>query len=244
MLKIALIGYGAMGNLIESISKANGCQVVGIIDPKLGKELTQNNLADATVAIDFSVGSSVYKNAKKVLSFGKKLVIGVTGWEEQFQNVKDLTQRCNGGLIYGSNFSIGMNIFFQLTAFLAKKMNKTKDYDVYGLEKHHTRKIDAPSGTAISLSKIILNSIDRKKRLIGNLNRKIEDDEFQFTSVRVGDISGDHTIDFVSNFDNISITHSAKSREGFAVGACLAAHFISDKNGFFNFTEQFNKIVG
>ncbi len=238
MLKIALIGYGVMGQLIESLSEQVGCTVVAKIDPKLGIDLTEENLKDAEVVIDFALGSSAVDNAKKVCSWGKKIVVGATGFDlEGLKEVK-------GDIIYGSNFSVGVNLFLKLIRESALIFDKVSEYDVCGIEYHHNRKVDSPSGTAKSVGNVLLENMKRKKRLVVDcLNRKIEPEELHFASVRCGDIPGTHSVCFDSSADFVEIKHSARNRKGFALGALKAAKFIADKQGLFCFEEVFDEIL-
>ncbi|MBT4333854.1 MAG: 4-hydroxy-tetrahydrodipicolinate reductase, partial [Candidatus Cloacimonetes bacterium] len=149
------------------------------------------------------------------------------------------------GFIYGSNFSVGMNLFFSIIESAAKLMNKAEDYDLFGLEMHHNKKKDSPSGTAKVLSEIILQNIDRKTKVqYDKLDRKIEQDELHFTSVRSGNIPGTHSISFDSEADTIELKHTARNRNGLALGAIKAAKWINNKTGFYNFTDNLNKIIG
>ncbi len=238
MLKIAVLGYGVMGHLVESLSTQMSCQVVAKIDPKLGVELSQENLKDAQVVIDFALGSSAVENARKVCSWGKKIVVGATGFDlQELQKVK-------GDIIYASNFSVGVNLFMKVVKQAAQLFNQVADYDVCGLEYHHSRKIDSPSGTAKSLAEILLQNIARKSRLmVERSDRKIASDELHFASVRCGDIPGTHLINFDSTADTIELKHTARNRQGFALGALRAAKFISDKRGFYRFEDVFDQIL-
>lgn len=245
MLKIALIGYGAMGRLIKSISHDYNCKVVGVVDQFLGKELNRENLSDSDVVIDFSSKDAVVKNVEFTMAQRKKLVIGTTGWDSDLKNVRQIVNKSNGGAVFGPNFSIGMNVFYDAIAKISSAMNNIPSYDVYGVEKHHTRKTDSPSGTAKVLAEIILDSIDRKSKLTEKpiIDRIIQKDELHFASIRSGDISGEHTIGFESEFDSITLTHSAKNRMGFAIGALKAALFVENRVGFFNFVDEFDRIL-
>jgi len=239
MTKIALLGYGQMGKLIEKLAKKENCVVVAKIDPKLGTNLTKKALGDAEVVIDFSLGKTVIENAKFVSSIGKKMVIGATGWDK-----KKLLEIKNSSIVYGSNFSIGMNIFYEIIRKSAKKFNEVLQYDVCGVEYHHKRKIDSPSGSAKVLSDIIMQEMERKSMLCTeSINRKIKPLELHFASVRCGDIPGRHSINFESPFDTIELIHTARNREGFAIGALKAANFIQNRTGIYEFSEVFKKII-
>ena len=245
MLKIALIGYGQMGNLIEQLASQNDCEIVSIIDPTLGNEITTQTVADADVCIEFSTPDAAFENIVKLIELNKNIVTGTTGWYDNLDKVKLMVEKKGTGFIYGSNFSVGMNLFFSIIESAAKLMNKAEDYDLFGLEMHHNKKKDSPSGTAKVLSEIILQNIDRKTKVqYDKLDRKIEQDELHFTSVRSGDIPGTHSISFDSEVDTIELKHTARNRNGLALGAIKAAKWINNKTGFYNFTDNLNKIIG
>ncbi len=233
-----------MGKLLHQLSENCDCRVVGIIDPLKNKKLTKKNLSDSEVVLDFSLGSEVYQNAKMCLKYNKRVVIGATGWESDFTKIQKLIGRKKNGIVYGSNFSIGMNLFYKVVESACKAINTIPNYDVYGMEYHHNRKKDSPSGSAKSLAEIVISNIKSKNRLcVDNLNRKIEKDELHFPSVRCGDIPGTHIIGFDSEFDTIKLSHIVRNRNGFALGALKAAHFISGRVGFFHFQDIFDEIL-
>ncbi len=245
MLKIALIGYGRMGKLIEQLACQNDYEIVAIIDPLLGNEITAETVLDADVCIEFSTPDAAFGNIKKLIELGKNVVTGTTGWYDELDKISSMVKKNNTGFIYGSNFSVGMNLFFSIIENTAKLMNKAEDYDLYGLEMHHNKKKDSPSGTAQVLSDIILKNIDRKTKVqYEKLDRKIEENEFHFTSVRSGNIPGMHSISFDSEADTIELKHTARNRNGLALGAIKAAKWIHNKTGFYNFTDQLNDIIG
>jgi 4-hydroxy-tetrahydrodipicolinate reductase len=245
MLKIALIGYGQMGNLIEQLASQNDCEIVSIIDPTLGNEITTQTVADADVCIEFSTPDAAFENIVKLIELNKNIITGTTGWFDNLDKVKLMVEKKGTGFIYGSNFSVGMNLFFSIIESAAKLMNKAEDYDLFGLEMHHNKKKDSPSGTAKVLSEIILQNIDRKTKVqYDKLDRKIEQDELHFTSVRSGNIPGTHSISFDSEADTIELKHTARNRNGLALGAIKAAKWINNKTGFYNFTDNLNKIIG
>lgn len=245
MLKIALIGYGQMGNLIEQLASQNDCEIVSIIDPTLGNEITTQTVADADVCIEFSTPDAAFENIVKLIELNKNIITGTTGWFDNLDKVKLMVEKKGTGFIYGSNFSVGMNLFFSIIESAAKLMNKAEDYDLFGLEMHHNKKKDSPSGTAKVLSEIILQNIDRKTKVqYDKLDRKIEQDELHFTSVRSGDIPGTHSISFDSEVDTIELKHTARNRNGLALGAIKAAKWLNNKTGFYNFTDNLNKIIG
>lgn len=212
-MKIALIGYGKMGHEVESLTQESGVhQVVP--------------LKDADVAIDFTSPEIVIETIKKVAAMGKNLVIGTTGWYDRIDEVKEIVKKSKIGLIYGQNFSIGANIFFQIVGFASSLFAKFGNYDVAGYEIHHTAKKDSPSGTAKKIASVILENFPKKKELI-------------FSALRIGRFFGYHEVIFDSAADEIKLSHSAHSRRGFAEGALLAAEFIKGKKGFYSFDEIF-----
>ncbi len=245
MLKIALIGYGQMGKLIEQLAPQNDCEIVAIIDPIIGNEITAETVADADVCIEFSTPDSAFTNIKKLIELGKNVVTGTTGWYDELDKIKLMVEKKGTGFIYGSNFSVGMNLFFSIIESTAKLMNQAEDYDLFGLEMHHKKKKDSPSGTAKVLSEIILKNIDRKTKIqYEKLDRKIEKDEFHFSSIRSGDIPGMHSISFDSEADTIELKHTSRNSNGLALGAIKAAKWINNKTGFYNFTDYLNEIIG
>lgn len=242
-MKIALIGYGKMGHEIDKLINESGkYQVVSKSFENSEGLLDKEGIKTADVAIDFSSPEIVMENIKQVLKLGTKIVIGTTGWYENLGKVKTLVKKYNGGLIYGSNFSVGANIFFQMVGFASKLAAKYGSYDVAGFEIHHTGKKDSPSGTAKKLASVVMEHFPQKKKLeTGRLDRQVENDEFHFASLRAGRNPGFHEIIFDSPADEIKLSHSAHSRRGFAQGAVLAAEYIKGKKGFYSFEEIFNK---
>ncbi|MCF7858439.1 MAG: 4-hydroxy-tetrahydrodipicolinate reductase [Candidatus Cloacimonetes bacterium] len=244
MLKIAIIGYGQMGKLVEKLASQNKFEIVAKIDPLLGTEINDQTVAKADVCIEFSTPTAAPENLKKLIKLGKNVVTGTTGWHEDLPVIEKLVESNATGLIYGSNFSIGMNLFFSLIDSAAKLMNKAKDYDLYGLEMHHNKKQDSPSGTAKVLSDIILQNIDRKNiSQFEKLDRKIKANEFHFASIRSGDIPGLHLIGFDAAEDTIELKHNAKNRNGLALGAIKAAEWINQKTGIYNFKDIYEQIL-
>lgn len=244
MLKIALIGYGQMGKMLEQMATSYQMQIVSIIDPELGNEICEETIGNADVCIDFTLPSTVLANIKKVAALGKNMVVGTTGWQDQINEVSQLVKDNGIGLIYGSNFSPGMNMFFQVVKQAASLFNNLDDYDVYGLEYHHKRKVDSPSGTAKVLSDIILNEVDRKSEAqFDKLDRKVKAEEFHLVSVRAGEIPGTHIIGFDSEADSIELKHTTRNRNGLAKGALTAAKWINGKSGIYDFSHSFEEII-
>ena len=239
-MKISIIGLGKMGCLVQELSQEQNIKVISTIDPKQKKadftEINKQSLKDADVCICFTQPAAALDNIKKIAKYGKKIVMATTGWEENLKEVKKIVQTKKVAMIYTSNFSIGVNIFFKIVEQSAKILNNFNDYDVFGLEMHHNRKLDSPSGTAKTTTNLLLQNITRKKKpAYDKLDRKILPEELHFASVRGGDIAGKHLVCYDSEFDNIEIKHTAKTRLGFAKGALLAAKWLMQKKtGFFS----------
>jgi len=237
-MKIALIGYGKMGHEIENVAVSRNHQIVLIIDKDNQADLTAENLTKADVAIEFSTPSTVFKNIKTCLEAGVPIVAGTTGWYDKLEEAKQLTLKTNCALFHTSNYSLGVNLFFRINKVLSNYINKVKGYAPSIVETHHTQKLDAPSGTAITLAQLVSDSIDELNgwTLLPDRDSK----KIPIESVREGTVPGTHTITFESEQDEIILTHRAKSRKGFAIGAVLAAEFIFDKNGFYNMNDLLN----
>ncbi len=230
-MRIALIGYGKMGKAIEEVALHRGHEIVIKIDQPNLHEFTKENLSKADVAIEFTGPHSAFENVKKCLEFDVPLVCGSTGWTERMDEIKKLCADNNGAIIYSSNYSVGVNIFFEVNKKLAALMAPHKEYEVILEETHHTQKKDAPSGTAISLAEQILEQVQRKKQWVNELSDHPED--LEIISQRIDSIPGTHSVKYSSAIDNIEIIHTAHNRKGFAFGALLAAEFITDRKGFF-----------
>ena len=230
-MKIALIGYGKMGKAIESIALSKGHEIVLKIDIQNNQDFTEAALQKADVAIEFTGPHSAFENVKKCIAWGVPVVSGSTGWLDQWAEIKDLCAEKNGTLIYSSNYSIGVNLFFELNKQLAQLMESYNSYDVSMTEVHHTEKKDAPSGTAISLAEQILTNLGRKNKWVntasGNSN------ELVIQSERIDPAPGTHIVKYSSDIDDIEIIHTAHTRIGFASGAVLAAEFAFEKKGTF-----------
>ncbi|MFZ9387398.1 MAG: 4-hydroxy-tetrahydrodipicolinate reductase [Chitinophagaceae bacterium] len=234
-MKIALIGYGKMGKAIEEIAVRRGHTIALTIDITNLDDFKKENLARADVAIEFTGPHSAYENVKSLIDWGIPLVCGSTGWTEHFEAMKVKCKEKNGSFIYASNFSIGVNLFFELNKKLATLMAGHPEYEVILEETHHTQKKDAPSGTAITLAEQVLSIIERKKRWINELSDNPED--LEIISQRVDPAPGTHSVKYSSVVDDIEIIHTAHSRTGFAGGAVLAAEYIHNKKGFFTMKE-------
>ncbi len=234
-MNIAIIGYGKMGHEIEKVAKARNINVISIIDPNDKnanfREINEQSMKNVDVCIDFTTPNAVIENIKKISKFKKNIVAGTTGWYEKINEVKDIVSHNKIGFIYASNFSIGVNVFFRIVENAAKIMDNIDSYDVFGYELHHSKKLDSPSGTAKSIEKILVNNIKRKK-------------EVPFASVRAGSIPGTHVVGFDSSADTIELKHVARNREGFALGAVMAAEWMRNKKGFFEINDMMKEIMG
>jgi len=230
-MNIALIGYGKMGKEIEAIARERGHTISLIIDISNPHELTQENLSKVDVAIEFTIPTTAYTNYITCFKAQVPVVSGTTGWLDKYDKLVSECSNYSSGFFYASNFSLGVNLFFELNKKLAKLMNPFPEYDVAMEEIHHTQKLDAPSGTAITLAEGIIQEIERKKQW--KLQEFSNESDFQIVAKRLGKVPGTHTITYDSEVDSIEISHTAKSRKGFALGAVLAAEFMKEKKGIF-----------
>jgi len=235
-MKIALLGYGKMGREIEKTAIDRKYQVVLRIDIGNQHELTPENLRKADVAIDFSLPASAFNNIMKCFEAGIPVVCGTTGWLDRIGEVNQECVKMNGTFFYASNYSLGVNIFFAVNRYLAGVMNGTSGYNVGIKEIHHIHKLDAPSGTAITLANDIIERFWEKKKW--ELNRETDISTLNITSVREGEVPGTHVITWDSGVDRIEVIHEAKSRKGVALGALLAGEFIKDKKGVFSMADM------
>jgi len=231
-MKIALIGYGKMGKAIEEIAVRRGHEIVLKIDEYNLEDFNKENIAKANVAIEFTGPHSAYENVKKALEFDIPLVCGSTGWLDKMEEIKTLCNERKGSFIYASNYSVGVNIFFELNKKLASLIAPHKDYEMQVTEIHHTAKKDAPSGTAITIAEQILETIPRKKSWVNHISDDPE--ELEIISERIDPAPGIHKVKYSSAIDDIEIIHTAHNRQGFALGALLAAEYIKDKKGIFS----------
>ena len=229
-MRIALIGYGKMGKEIEAAALAAGDTIVQKFDVDRPADVA--SLSDADVCIEFSTPETVVGNIQLALKAQKDIVVGTTGWYDRLPELKTLV--AHSGLLYSANFSVGVNMYFRIVAAAAELMRNAKDYDPYIHELHHRQKADSPSGTALRLADILLKRIDRKKSIATQrMDGKIASDALHVTSTRVGTFAGTHTVGFDSEADLIEITHTARSRKGFALGALRAAHWLHGRKGVF-----------
>ena len=237
-MKIALIGYGKMGKTIEQIALQRGHQIVSIIDINNTADFESDAFRSADVAIEFTTPATALGNYMRCFAANVPVVSGTTGWLEHLDEVKAKCEQEGKTFFYASNFSVGVNIFFALNRYLAKIMNGFPAYDVRMTEVHHIHKLDAPSGTAITLAEGILENVERKERW--TLETAEQPTDLPIHAVREGEVPGIHEIIYESEADTISIKHDAKSRAGFALGAVIAAEFTAGKKGFLGMNDLFH----
>ncbi|WP_166921806.1 4-hydroxy-tetrahydrodipicolinate reductase [Flavobacterium poyangense] len=231
-MKIALLGYGKMGKVIERIALERGHEIV----LKKDENNTYDGLSTADVAIDFSVPAAAVDNISNCFHSNVPVVSGTTGWLEHYDKMEALCKEKQGGFISSSNFSLGVNIFFELNEYLAKIMAQFDSYKVTMEEIHHTQKLDAPSGTAISLAKgVIENSAYANWTL-----EEPKANEIHIEAKRIGDVPGTHTVTYDSAIDSIELKHTAHNREGFALGAVIAAEWLAGKKGIYSMKDVLN----
>lgn len=234
-MNIALIGYGKMGKAIEAIALERGHSIVLKIDADSLDLFNAAHMANADVAIEFTGPESAKENILKCLELGTPIVSGSTGWLEHRAEVDNLCKEKNGSFLYASNFSVGVNIFFEVNKRLVALMSAQSSYSIQIEEIHHTQKKDAPSGTAITLAEQVMQSIPLKKQWVNR--EEASPEELSIISKRIDPAPGTHTVTYHSDIDDISITHTAHNRRGFALGAVLAAEYICDKKGIFSMKE-------
>lgn len=231
-MKIALLGYGRMGKEIEKIAISRGHSIV------IKKDInTRYDISIADIAIDFSIPTAAFENISNCLNNNVPVVSGTTGWLEKYDEIVDLCKKKNGAFIYASNFSLGVNIFFELNNQLAKMMNALEDYHLSIEEIHHTQKLDAPSGTAITLAEGIINNSSKKNWKLGGKTSK---EIIPIHAKRIPDVPGTHTVSYNSEVDTIAIKHTAHNRKGFALGAVIAAEWLLHKKGVFSMKDVLN----
>ncbi len=234
-MNIALIGYGKMGKAIEEIALERGHQIVLKINDENLEDFTKENVNKADAAIEFTSPHSAFENIKKIIGYGTPVVCGSTGWTERINEINDYCKEQNGAFLYASNFSVGVNIFFELNKKLATLMAPHAEYNISIEEIHHTQKKDAPSGTAITLAEQILEQVQRKTKWVNE--QSADTTALPIISKREDPAPGTHSIRYSSPIDDIEIIHTAHNRQGFALGAVLAAEFIKGKKGIFSMKE-------
>lgn len=229
-MKIALLGYGKMGKEIETIALQRGHTIVLKLDKTNANTFLIDELKQADVAIEFSTPHTVITNINKCFEAQVPVIVGTTGWYDQFSEIENNCAQKNGTLFYASNFSLGVNLFMKLNSYLAELMNKYDTYNVEMEEIHHIHKLDKPSGTAITLANQIIEKLDRKTNW--SITSKAANDLF-IEDKREGEVPGTHIIKYTSEVDDIEIMHKAHNRKGFALGALVAAEFLKEKKGIF-----------
>ena len=235
-MKIALVGYGKMGRTIEKIALERGHTIASIIDIDNQDDFQSDAFKNADVAIEFSAPTAAYDNYMKCFAANVPVVAGTTGWISRMNEIKMICQKEGKTFFYASNYSIGVNVFFALNKYLAKIMNQFPAYDVRMSETHHIHKLDAPSGTAITLAEDIVKEVDRKKQWALQQNAQ-QPTDLVIEDLREGEVPGIHEVFYESDVDYIHIKHSAKSRAGFALGAVVAAEFTAGKTGFLSMND-------
>lgn len=234
-MNIGLIGYGQMGKEIEKVAISRGHSVNLIIDKDNIQDLNDKNLANVDVVIEFSRPESAVANYLTCFKSGKPVVSGTTGWLDKMDKVVDSCNKNGAAFFYASNFSLGVNLFFELNKQLAKLMSQFSEYNVSMNEIHHTKKLDAPSGTGITLAEGVIEAYPELKSWKND--KEVNDGELALTSERIGEVPGTHEVFYDSEVDNITIRHEAKSRQGFVLGAVLAAEFLNGKKGIFGMND-------
>ncbi len=239
-MKIIIWGYGKMGKAVEKAAKERGHEIIGTIDINNVDNITAAYLKKADVVIEFTSPKAAPGNYLKCFDAGVPVVSGTTGWIDKEQEIKQICSEKNGTFFYASNFSLGVNIFFEVNRFLARLMSKIPQYAVSVSETHHIHKLDKPSGTAISIAQQIIENHARYTRW--NLDKADAPDEIPVKAFREGEVIGTHTVAYKSDIDKIVLKHEAFSREGFARGAVIAAEFVKDKKGCFGMPDLLNSL--
>lgn len=247
MTKIAVVGYGKMGQVIGRIAKERGHQIV-VIDPHHPEadfaDVTAESLTNVQVGIEFTNPEVVITNINKFNALRVPLVVGTTGWYQEISEVKAHVADAKNALIYASNFSVGVNVFFKVVEAAAKIINKFPEFDISGLDIHHNKKVDSPSGTAMTAAQILIENIGRKSTAVyDKLDRAPESHEIHFASLRSGNVPGTHQIFLDSPAESVNIEVVARNREGYALGSVIAAEWLYDKQGFFKFEDLIDQII-
>lgn len=240
MLKTAIVGYGSMGKMIEELAEPKDLQITKTYD--VNNKLSSEKNFDFETAIEFSTPDSVLENIKILAENGINTVVGTTGWYDNLDEVKHIISHNGTGLIYGTNFSIGMQLFMRIVENASKLVNNFGEYDAMMHEMHHKRKKDSPSGSATTLAEIMIENLQNKTKIDPEAQHKsIEKGSLHVSSTRGGEITGTHTVFFDSLADTIELTHRARNRKGFALGAVKAAHYIRKRSGVYDFANVFEK---
>ncbi|MDD5770113.1 MAG: 4-hydroxy-tetrahydrodipicolinate reductase [Candidatus Gracilibacteria bacterium] len=243
-MKIAIVGYGRMGKLVEEYSIKRGHTITSIIDPIKNTKIEDLLKNEFDVIIEFSIPEIALENMKFYSTNNFKVIMATTGWYNKLPEVKNMFSK-SGTILWSGNFSLGVHLFWKMVENTSKIMNKFEDYDVFGHEFHHNKKADSPSGTAIKTANIILENIDRKTSIITEelSHRAIKAEEIHFSSTRGGSIPGTHQVYFDSVFDTIKIEHQARTREGFALGSVVSAEWLKDKIGYFEIDDFIRELI-
>ena len=253
-MNIALIGYGKMGKMIEQIALAAGHNITVIVDPfaketangvKINKTIAEADFSSVDAAIEFTQPDTAVANILALAERKVPTVVGTTAWQDKMDEVRGAVEKAGSCILWASNFSIGVNMFNRIAWYAAELANNFSEYDAGGFEAHHNKKMDSPSGTAKTLAEGVLSRIDRKKKIVWEtIDRKPEADELHFPSLRLGNIPGTHSLFFDSPADTIEITHTARSREGFASGAVQAAKWLTSqkRQGVFTIDDMMNEL--
>jgi 4-hydroxy-tetrahydrodipicolinate reductase len=244
-MKIALIGYGKMGKLLERFAQERGHEICIIIDVDNASDIRSERFKEADVAIEFSVPHAALEHIYDAFEADVPIVVGTTGWYDELAAVEQKCRVGNNTLLYASNFSVGVNVFFYLNKVLARLMNSYPQYDVQVEEIHHTQKLDAPSGTAITIAEGILDGLERKNTWVNEVIGQQDDvitkpNELLIESHRIEEVPGTHTVIYSSEVDELEFKHTAHSRAGFALGAILAAEWLHGKKGFYSIKDMFD----
>jgi 4-hydroxy-tetrahydrodipicolinate reductase len=229
-MRIALIGFGKMGREIDSIARSQGETIARVFDSR--NPVRPDALSDVEVCVDFSTPETVVQNIRAAIEAKRDIVVGTTGWDKYLPEFRNSVRE--SGLLYASNFSLGMNYFFRMVKRAAELMDGATEYDPYIHEIHHRQKLDSPSGTALRLAGILIDGIERKKEILSSPpNGKIAAEALHVSSTRVGTVAGTHTVGFDSDADSIELKHTAKNRRGFALGALAAARWLHGRKGIY-----------
>jgi 4-hydroxy-tetrahydrodipicolinate reductase len=242
-MKIALLGYGKMGRMVEEAALKKGHTIIAKISSHESSQITSStpsSIEHADVCIDFSHPSCVIDNIKKAAQLKKNLIVGTTGWDDHLDFVKKIVKQHQIGFMYAPNFSLGVHLFRRIVAEAATLINAFEEYDIGVIEAHHNKKADSPSGTALSIANVLLERIQRKKRLVYDADQEpVVPEDIHVASIRCGTIPGTHEVVLDSRVDTITLKHVARSREGFAEGAVTAAEWLEGKSGFYTIDDLF-----
>lgn len=242
-MRIGLIGHGKMGQEVERLALQRGHQISRIFTKN--QPLTEtSDLTDIDILIDFSVPRAVLQHVRAAARARTNIIEGTTGWYEHLEEIKKLVQESHMGLLYAPNFSLGVQLFFRIVEHAGRLFHRFPEYDLWVHEIHHNQKLDSPSGTALALGKILLNTVERKRELlIERPTSRIAPQQLQISATRVGSVPGTHIVGFDSLSDSIELTHTARNRSGFALGALAAAEWLVNKTGFFTMDDFLNEIL-